>query len=143
MSRGKVLLVDDEKDFVDVLSQRLEARGLTVETASNGEQALQKACAEDFDIIFLDLVMPKMDGLETLKKLHAEKPDLQVILLTGQGDLKSGVEAMKLGAEDFLEKPADIKKLIEKIDAAHTNKIILVEKESEEKIKNILDTKGW
>jgi DNA-binding NtrC family response regulator len=143
MKHSKVLLVDDEVDFTKVLSQRLEARGLEVEIANNGVQALEKIGLVNYDIILLDLRMPEMDGMETLKRLHKERPDLQVVLLTGQGDLKSGVEAMKLGATDFLEKPADIKELMEKIKDAKTQKAILVEKKAEESIQQILGTKGW
>ncbi len=143
MTQSKVLLVDDETDFVRVLSQRLEARGLEVDSASNGIEALDKAGSENYDIIFLDLRMPEMDGIETLKRLHRERPDLEVVLLTGQGDLQSGIEAMKQGAADFLEKPADINDLMEKIKEAKTHRAILMEKEAEENIKAILGTKGW
>ena len=143
MAQSKVLLVDDEVDFVRVLSERLEARGLAVEGAANGIEALEKVQKENYDIIFLDLRMPEMDGLETLKRLHEERPELRVVLLTGQGDLKSGIEAMKQGAADFLEKPADIKDLMEKIKEAKTHRAILVEKKVEESIKAILGTKGW
>ncbi len=143
MTQSKVLLVDDEIDFTKVLSQRLEARGLDVEIAENGIQALDKIGQVNYDIILLDLQMPEMDGMETLKRLREERPELQVVLLTGQGDLKSGVEAMKLGASDFLEKPADIKELMEKIKDAKTKKAILVEKKAEDSIQQILGTKGW
>ncbi len=143
MKQGKVLLVDDEVDFTRVLAQRLETRDFEVETADNGLKALESIKQTSYDIILLDLQMPEMNGLETLKQLRKDHPDLQVVLLTGQGDLKSGIEAMKLGAADFLEKPADINELIEKIKNAKTHKAILAEKEAEEKIKNILDSKGW
>ena len=84
-----------------------------------------------------------MDGIETLKRMLADNPDLQVILLTGHATLAKGVEAMKLGAMDFLEKPAEIQKLMEKIEQAKANRMLLVEKRSEEKLKEILKTKWW
>ncbi len=143
MTQTKVLLVDDEIDFTKVLSQRLEARGLDVDIAENGVRALEMVQQDNYDIILLDLRMPEMDGLETLKRLREERPDLHVVLLTGQGDLKSGVEAMKLGATDFMEKPADIKEIMEKINDAKTQKAILAEKIVEESIQQILGTKGW
>ena len=143
MAGGKVLLVDDEQEFTEVLSQRLETRGLEVESAANGAEALRKVDEQNYDVIILDLMMPEMDGLETLKRLRHDRPDLQVVLLTGQGDLKQGIEAMKLGAADFLEKPAEIEALMEKIREAKMHKAILIEKAAEEKINEILTSKGW
>ncbi len=143
MAKERVLLVDDEADFTEVLSERMKTRGLQVETAENGLEAIKKACDEPYDAIVLDLLMPGMDGIETLKSLLEKNPDLQIILLTGHGSLEKGIEAVKLGAVDFLEKPADLTKLMEKIEEAGDKKMLLVEKKAEEDIKNILKTKGW
>jgi DNA-binding NtrC family response regulator len=143
MSEGKVLLVDDEEEFTSVLSERMEARGLGVDTASNGREALEKARERSYDAIILDLAMPEMDGIETLKLLLERNPDLQVILLTGHASVEKGVEAIKLGAVDFLEKPAEIQQLMQKIREARANRMVLVEKESEEKLKRILKSRGW
>lgn len=139
----KVLLVDDEQDFLDALSERMEARDMEVTTSTSAKDALKKAEKEPYDAIVLDLMMPEMDGLEALRKIKKNNPELQVILLTGHATVEKGIEAMKLGATDFLEKPADLKTLTEKIKNAHTKKMILVEKRTEEKIKNILAVKGW
>jgi DNA-binding NtrC family response regulator len=141
--RMKVLLVDDDADFTDVLSERMESRGVGVDTAASGGEALEKVKDKSYDAIILDLAMPEMDGIETLKRMLADNPDLQVILLTGHATLAKGVEAMKLGAMDFLEKPAEIQKLMEKIEKAKANRMLLVEKRSEEKLKEILKTKWW
>ena len=141
MAKEKVLLVDDERDFAEVLSQRMQSRGLGVDTAANGREALEKARDEFYDAIILDLSMPGMDGIETLKHLLEANPDLQVILLTGYATVEKGIEAVKLGAMDFLEKPADIQKLMEKIQEAKANKMLLVETRMEERIKGILETK--
>ncbi|RJP17507.1 MAG: response regulator [Candidatus Abyssobacteria bacterium SURF_5] len=143
MANEKVLLVDDEQEFTQTLSERMESRGLQVVTAENGPTALRKAEEESFDAIILDIMMPGMDGIETLRRLREINPKLQVIMLTGHATVKTGIEATKLGALDFLEKPADIKQLLEKIDQAKTNKMLLVEEENEEKIKKILKSKGW
>lgn len=143
MTKEKVLLVDDESEFTQLLSERMETRGLSVETAASGPEALKKIKESSYDAIILDLFMPGMDGIETLRCLLEEKPELQVILLTGKATLQKSVEAMKLGAMDFLEKPADIKKLIEKIQKAKANKMVIVEKKMEEKIKDILRGKSW
>ena len=143
MPDEKVLLVDDEQEFTQVLSERMRSRGLQVVTAESGKAALKKAEEESFDAIILDMKMPGMDGIETLRRLREINPNLQVIMLTGQATLKAGIEATRLGALDFLEKPADLKQLMEKIQQAKTNKMLLVEKQNEEKIKNILKSKGW
>jgi DNA-binding NtrC family response regulator len=143
MANDRILLVDDEKEFTRILSERMETRGLTVVTAKNGPAALKKAEKERFDAIILDMFMPEMDGIETLKRLLEMNPDLQVIMLTGHATLEKGVEAVKLGAMDFLEKPADMDKLLAKINEAKAKKMVLVEKRTEQKIKGILKSKGW
>ena len=139
----KVLIVDDEQDFLDALSERMRARDMEVTTSTSAADALKMAEKESYDAIVLDLMMPEMDGLEALQEIKKNNPDLQVILLTGHATVEKGIEAMKLGATDFLEKPADLKTLTEKIKNAHTKKMILVEKQTEEKIKSILAVKGW
>ncbi|OGL42242.1 MAG: two-component system response regulator [Candidatus Schekmanbacteria bacterium RBG_13_48_7] len=143
MPGEKVLLVDDEEEFTSVLSERMESRGLNVDIADSGISALDKVHEHPYDVIILDLAMPGMDGIETLKRIRELNPDLQVILLTGHATLEKGVEAVKLGAMDFLEKPADIQQLMQKIKDAKANRMLLVQKKTEEKIKNILRTKGW
>jgi DNA-binding NtrC family response regulator len=139
----KVLLIDDEQDFLDVMSERMKNRDIDVTTASSAKDALNLAASGGFDAIILDLQMPEMDGMVALEKLKAINPDLQIILLTGHATVEKGVQAMKLGATDVLEKPADIQVLTEKIKKAHARKIILVEKETEAKIRSILGTKAW
>ena len=143
MGNEKVLLVDDELEFTQVLSERMESRGVDVDTAASGPEAVEKVKGKSYDAIVLDLAMPEMDGMDTLKHLLEANPDLQVILLTGHATLEKGVEAIRLGAMDFLEKPAEIQKLMEKIHEAKANKMLLVEKQVEEKIKGILKTKWW
>lgn len=141
--KADVLLVDDEEQFLKVLSQRLEGRGIKVDTSTSGEDALQKVEGKSFDAIVLDLAMPGMSGIETLKRIRKENPDLQIIMLTGHGSVEKGVEAIKAGAVDFLEKPADMNKIMEKIAEAKRKRIILVEKKHENHVKEILQTKGW
>jgi DNA-binding NtrC family response regulator len=143
MVEAKILLVDDEPEFTRVLSERIQSRGVDVDTAASGREALEKVKNRSYDAIVLDLSMPEMDGLETLRRLVADHPDLQVILLTAHATLEKGIEAIKIGAMDFLEKPAEIQRLMDKIRQAQANKMLLVEKEIEEKIKGILETKGW
>lgn len=139
----KILLVDDEQEFIDTLAERMRTRGMDVETATSPKRALELVEEESFDAIVLDLLMPEMDGLEALKILKEKKPELQVILLTGHATIEKGIEAMKLGAMDLVEKPADLSVLTEKIHKARAEKMILVEKKSEEKIRNIMMSKSW
>jgi len=139
----KVLLVDDEEDFLEVLSERMTNRGIEVSTATSATEAIRIAENESFDAIIVDLMMPEMDGLEALKLIKEKKPESQVILLTGHATVDKGIEAMKLGAMDFLEKPADLSQLTEKIKKAHAKKMIIVEKQIEEKVKKIMRTVGW
>jgi len=139
----KILLVDDEKEFIDTLAERMQARGMDVETTTSAKKALELVEKDNFDAVVLDLQMPEMDGLEALKILKEKKPEIQVILLTGHATVEKGIEAMKLGALDLVEKPAELSVLTEKIHKAQAKKMILVEKKSEEKIKKIMMTKSW
>jgi DNA-binding NtrC family response regulator len=141
--KANILIVDDEEQFLDVFSKRLQTRGMKVDKAVNGEDAVSKAKDKQFDAIVVDLVMPGMGGIETLKRLKSENPDIDIIVLTGHATVEKGVEAIKAGAVDFLEKPVDIDKLMERIGEAHSKKVILIEKKAEEHVKEILQSKGW
>jgi DNA-binding NtrC family response regulator len=143
MDEHRVLLVDDEEVFVEALAKRMAKRGLTVDTAANGAVAVDKAAHKDFDVIVLDLAMPGLDGIETLRKLREINADLQVILLTGHGSVRAGVEAMKEGASDFLEKPCDFDELLAKIEGASSRKALLVEQHQTDKVDEILKKHGW
>lgn len=143
MSHCRVLLVDDEVDFVEVLADRLGARDLEVVTVNTGSDALEAARERAFDAIVLDMAMPGMDGLETLEGLLEINADLQVILLTGQATLEQAAAAIRIGALDLLEKPADIEVLVSKIELAATRRWSLEEKRIEEKVSDIIRKKGW
>ncbi|RJO63462.1 MAG: response regulator [Myxococcales bacterium] len=143
MANEKVLLVDDEKEFTETLKERLELRGMAVSTAASGQEALGILEKRSFDVIFLDLQMPGMDGIETLKQITLKDPDAQVILLTGHATVPTSVEAMKHGAVDYLTKPAEMADLTERIGAAAATRVALVEKRSIEKIEELMKRKGW
>lgn len=143
MASDKVLLVDDEVEFVETLAERMRARGLEVDYTHSGDSAIKKVAKKNYDAIVLDLAMPGMDGMETLRHLIEHHPDLQVILLTGQGTIATAVEATKLGAKDFMEKPTDIDKLIEKIRDARAERMQIAEQRSAEEIADILSRRGW
>jgi len=143
MIECRVLLVDDEEEFVSVLADRLEARNLAVETAPSGEVALEKAAKQAFDAILLDMAMPGMNGIDTLRGLLEINGDLQVILLTGQATLGQAVEAMKLGAMDLLEKPVEIDTLVARIDDAARRRSSLEDKRIGQRVDELLRKKGW
>ncbi len=105
MKENSILIVDDEKNIRLTLSQALEAPEVEADTAANGEEALAKLKAKEFDLILLDLKMPGMDGMEVLRRVREFRPDIRVIILTAYGTIESAVEAMKLGAVDFIQKP--------------------------------------
>lgn len=143
MGNSKVLLVDDEEEFASVLAERLTNRGIEADIANNGIEAIKKVKESDYEAVILDFAMPGLDGIETLEILLNKNPDLQVVLLTGQATLEKGAEALKLGAKDVLEKPADINKIVAKIKDAQTERMLIVNKNAEERIKDILKSKSW
>lgn len=118
MENWRVLLVDDEEEFVTTLAERLRLRGLQVDTALDGEQALQSIASNPPHLVVLDVLMPGISGLEALKLIRADHPDVQVILLTGHGSTRDGIEGMRLGAFDYLVKPVKIEELMEKMREA-------------------------
>lgn len=134
----RVLLVDDEEDFLEVMVERMSNRGVDVATSNSAQDALKMIEKESYDAIILDFMMPGMDGIETLKAIKAKKPELQIILLTGHATVQKGVEAMKLGAMDVIEKPADLEVLTQKIKDAKAEKMLIVEKKTDNNIKEML-----
>jgi DNA-binding NtrC family response regulator len=140
----KILLVDDDVDFGETLAARLRRRGLYVEVATSGEQCIEVARKTVFHVVILDLAMPGMDGIETLKVLLKRCPGIQVMLLTGQATIQAAVEATRLGAMDVLEKPTDAETLIEKIHAARAKHIATsATSGNEDEIEGLLRKHGW
>ncbi|MFO7750875.1 MAG: response regulator [Desulfobacteraceae bacterium] len=113
-----ILLIDDETEFISALAERLKIRGYQPQTADSGETGLTMIASARFDIVVLDLMMPGLSGLETLKQIRAMDSNLPVILLTGHGSTRDGLEGMRMGARDYLMKPLDINDLIDKISSA-------------------------
>ncbi len=127
---ASVLVVDDEKDFVEMLSLRLQEAGEKVSTAYSGKECLEILEASPIDVVILDIKMPGMDGIETLGEIRKRFPIIEVIMLTGHGSTETAVEGMKLGAFDYLLKPADFDDLSAKLERARKRK-----DEQEERIR--------
>lgn len=138
-----VLLVDDEKEFIDVLAERLEARGFEVCKAYGGSEALALVQEKNVDVAIVDVLMPGMSGIATLRELKLVNPLLEVIMLTGHATVESGVEGMKLGAFDYLMKPTETKDLVEKIAKAYKRKAEQEERIRQAEIERIMLRRGW
>ena len=119
----RVLLLDDEQDFLESMAERMQARGMSVTTTTSPSEALKRVGEESYDVIVMDFMMPEIDGLEAVKELKKINPNLQIILLTGYATVEKRIEAKTLGATDLLEKPADINMLTDKIRHAHATKM--------------------
>ena len=119
----KLLLVDDEKGFVDVIAKRMSKRNIDVTKAYSGTEALKALRMTDFDVAVLDLKMEDMDGIEILKLFKKMVPDLPVIMLTGHGSEAAARDGIKFGAFDYLTKPCDFEELIFKIKEAYQHQI--------------------
>jgi DNA-binding response OmpR family regulator len=118
MIEKSILIVDDEKNIRLTLSQALKALKVETDTAANGEEALAKLKEKEFCLILLDLKMPGMDGMEVLRRVREIRPDIRVIILTAYGTIESAVEAMRLGATDFIQKPFsadEIRELVSRV----------------------------
>jgi len=118
----RVLIVDDERDFVEMLGLRLEENGERVTAAYSGRQCLQILEKKEIDVVILDILMPGMDGIATLKEIKRKHPLVEVIMLTGHGTTESAVDGMKLGAFDYLLKPAHFGELTAKLESARKRK---------------------
>lgn len=105
MNKARILVVDDEANIRRTVAYALEAEGYEVETAVSGEEAVNKMTAVAYALVLLDMQLPGIDGLETLRRIAAEWPDTRVIIITAHGSIANAVEAMKLGAIDYIQKP--------------------------------------
>lgn len=118
MKSWKVLLVDDEDEFVQTLAERLELRGIATTVANDGEAGLRAVAENKPHIVVLDVMMPGLKGVDVLRRIKEIDPRIQVILLTGQGTTRDGIDGMRFGAFDYMMKPINIDALIEKMAEA-------------------------
>ena len=124
MENLRVLVVDDEADFLETIVMRLQRRKIDAYGVEGGKKALEIIENERFDVVVLDVLMPGLDGIETLKLLKKRKPFIEVIILTGHGSVESGIQGMQFGAFDYIMKPTDLDELLEKIQQAYERKRI-------------------
>jgi DNA-binding NtrC family response regulator len=115
---AKILLVDDEVEFTETTKRLLEHRGYDVTAVNSGDSAIKALGQGKYDVMVLDLKMPGMDGISTLKEIRKLQLHTQTLVLTGHGAINTALEAMKLGAYDYLTKPCDIDELTEKLEGA-------------------------
>ena len=130
--KARILIVDDEKEFVESLAERLSMRDYDVTTSFSGAEAAEKVKGYNFDVVILDVAMPGMDGVATLREIKKLKPLTEVLMLTGNATVETAVEGMKLGALDYVLKPCDIEDLASKINMGYQRKT-----EQEERIRSV------
>jgi DNA-binding NtrC family response regulator len=123
MTEPRILLVDDEERFRTNLKKLLKAQGLTVTGRGSGAAALEELRRQPFDVIVLDIRMPGMDGLATLREIKQINSEVEVIILTGHASLDAAMEIIRLGGYDYLMKPCPLEELLLKIDAAYEKKM--------------------
>lgn len=116
--KSRILVVDDEEALRYLLSSELAAEGYEVETAGDGDEAIESIKQKDYDVVLLDIKMPRVDGFEVLRFIKQNKPEIKVIMLTAYADVKNAIEALKLGASDFVSKPYDLEDILTSINRA-------------------------
>jgi two-component system OmpR family response regulator len=124
MEKFKILVVDDEQDFLETIIKRLKTRGIEVAGVDSGYKALEFLDHGGVDVIILDVKMPGMDGIEALREIKKKKPLVEVIMLTGHASVESGIQGMQLGAFDYVMKPVALDELLEKARQAYERKMI-------------------
>lgn len=140
MIGSKILLVDDEVVFTNNMSKLLNSRGYNVTAVNSGDAAIKELQDQDFDVVVLDLKMPGMDGLTALKEIQKLDLFTQTLILTGHGSIDSALEALKLGAYDYLTKPCEIDDLVVKIEGAWEKKDDAAKKDMMEKLQRVVES---
>ena len=133
--KGRVLVVDDEKEFADVLAERLQIKGYQAHACHSGREALEKLRDSDMDVVVLDLVMPEMDGIDVLNEIKKYKPQIEVIMLSGKATHEDAIKGIERGAFEHLDKPCDDKKLVSSIEDARRRKLAF-----EKRLQDVLNS---
>jgi DNA-binding NtrC family response regulator len=138
------MLVDDEAPFVETMTKRLGKRDLNVISAFSGQEALEILDYQrNVDVVILDVKMPGMDGIETLRNMKSAYPLIEVVMLTAHATVESAIEGMKFGAFDYLMKPCDMEQLMDKVNEATRKKRGHEEKIREARVRETLTNRGW
>lgn len=132
----ELLLVDDDPDFRGTVARRFLRRGYSVHEAACGDEALKLLSRREFDVVVLDLVMPGMGGIEVLEQIKANHPEVEVVMLTGQGTIETAVRAMKLGAYDYLTKPFALAELEVLLEKAYERRLL---RKENQQLKQVLE----
>lgn len=140
MKGSKILLVDDEVVFTTNMSKLLVNRGYLVTAVNSGDAAIQALEEEDYDVVVLDLKMPGMDGIATLREIKKLGLFVETLILTGHGSIDTALEAIKLGAYDFLTKPCEIDELVAKVEGAWEKKGEAEKQDIEDKIQKVVES---
>ena len=130
MEKFSVLVVDDEEDFVETIVKRLKDKGLDAAGVFRGQEALDMLKKREFDVCILDVRMPGMDGIETLREMKKKHPSMEVVMLTGHGSVESGIQGLQLGAYNYVMKPCPFKDLLAQLSLAYERKLIEEENRS-------------
>jgi DNA-binding NtrC family response regulator len=138
--KPRILIVDDEKDFTESLAERLALRDYDVSTSFSGEEALEKLKAYNLDVVILDVQMPGLDGIETLREIKRIKPLTEVIMLTAHATVETAIKGMQLGALDYLLKPCDNEELVSKIERGYERKADQEERIRAAKVADIMSS---
>lgn len=143
MTAKRLMLIDDETAFVTAMERRLAKRNIAIVSAYSGQEGLKRlAETPEIEVVVLDIKMPDMDGIQTLREIKKAHPLTEVILLTGDATFESVVEGMKLGAFDYLMKPCDLEELLAKVDEARTKRRRVMEKMQESAGRNLSRQRG-
>src|SRR6056297_162609 len=143
MAKPYIMLVDDDESFVEPMQKRLDKRGYKIIAAYSGDEALrQMDTHRNLDVVILDVKMPGMDGIESLKEIKKKFPLVEVIMLTGHATVESAIEGMKLGAFDYLMKPCEMDVLTAKVEEAAGKKHAHEEKIEKARIEKVMSTRG-
>ena len=126
-AEGMILIVDDEEPIRNAVSRKLQAEGFNCVIAVDGQEALWKAFMQDFDLVLLDIKMPGLSGMEVLSRIVTDHPDIGVVMITAIGDSQTAVEAMKLGAYDYVTKPFNLDDLVMRVKRALERRMLLLE----------------
>ena len=140
MRGSAILLVDDEEVFTTNMSKLLKNRGYRVSAVNDGDSAIRALQEDRYDVVVLDLKMPGMDGITTLKEIQRLGLFTETLILTGHGSIDTALEALKLGAYDYLTKPCEIDDLVEKIEGAWRKKDSAEQADMQEKIQKVIES---